>query len=103
MGVAVNFVDELRLGTQVRKYAKQPEGAFVTKSGFEKLVTLTLKEFVTDSNKKQYAASITDRLFSLYDMYATSTACVRVACRVPDQAGPSVPASRVAGFQTIRE
>ena len=53
----------------MKKYCKQADNAFVTKSGFEKLVTLSLKEFVTDTNKKQFAASITDRLFSLYDVY----------------------------------
>ena len=66
-------MDDARLGTQVKKYCKQPEGAFVTKSGFEKLVAMTLKEFVSDTNKKQYSASITDRLFSLYDVYAKPT------------------------------
>jgi hypothetical protein len=80
-GPTVNYVDEARLGTQVRKFAKQPEGAYVSKSGFEKLVALTLKEFVTDTNKKQFAAAITDRLFSLCDVYAQdrALACMRAA------------------------
>jgi len=68
---SVTFVDEARLTTQVVKYSKQQEGAYVTKSGFEKLVSLTLKEFMNDSDKKKNAAAIVDRLFSLYDMYAS--------------------------------
>jgi len=67
----VTFVDEARLTTQVVKYSKQQEGAYVTKSGYEKLVSLTLKEFMNDSDKKKNAAAIVDRLFSLYDMYGS--------------------------------
>lgn len=64
-----------KLAQQVTAHQSDPEGAFISKADFERLVRQTLLDEVNPSEASTIVGNITDRVFGLLDLCADNERC----------------------------